>query len=246
VNVTFPPDDIDAEKAETDITMHLPPPVIDHFYTKMLNSTKMAERTCDVMKNYCPDVYAFNGFTSSNRQGRQDCIHQMDALPLAEPNDSGINTIDSNTTGCRHLHANLATLDPELHCPHLSIKPLADIRGNTKCSVSAHYNNSELFTDDDFFLFERVARDSNVDPSTLLQPNVPLDELRTCDGDQSDYSYVLNDVDLPSTFVCKNYLAFQLASGDFNALYWTILWGFIIGYRALSIFFLRYRNTSQI
>ena len=239
INLTYPPGEPIAEKVSTQVVMSNLPLLIDHIYTNLINATKMAESNCEILEKYCPDVFTFNEFAD-----QKDCIRQMNSLPLLETNNAGLNTVDSNTTGCRHLHSSMAMVNPEEHCHHISFRPVVDSRGKTKCSITANYNNKDLFTEEDFFLLERIARSNDLNPVTCFGLPSSVEELGTCDD--SDFLIERSDIVLPLNFMCKNYLALQVVDGDHNVTYWIILWGLVVGLRILSIFFLRFRISSHL
>ena len=72
---------------------------------------------------------------------------------------------DGNSQGCRLLHSVFAQGNPEAHCAHLAINATMDPLGIFKCQNSSSTPPSDLFTDEEFKLFDEFANLYDVDPA---------------------------------------------------------------------------------
>jgi hypothetical protein len=213
----------------------LPPVFITAIYTEYTNSTAMADSACRVMEDVCPEVWVVNGFTS---QG--DCIRQMDSLPVATMNIHGYNTVDGNSTGCRHLHASLAVPAPEVHCPHLSYIPMEDQNGKVKCSESNDFRQEDFFSPSDINLFERAALDFTVNASAMFDRVLETDLAECMESIVETEALEAANI-FPSDYFCETFLDSQGALGDQNTTYWMVLVSFGIVLQCLSPIIMRLR-----
>lgn len=155
------PDDLSTFTIQKE-SVYLPPNFFDFVYENS-QSLAMSSSVCSVHEFACPQEYAYNGYTDV-----LDCVEKMESLPFTTTNTAGINTVDSNSTGCRQLHSSMAAVSPEIHCPHLSFVPMEDTNGKTKCSVSSDFAFEDYFSQEDFVLFQRTAQMNQIDHKTFL------------------------------------------------------------------------------
>jgi len=72
---------------------------------------------------------------------------------------------DGNSQGCRLLHSVMAQENPEVHCAHIAINATVDPFGKIKCQQSSFTPTSDLFTDEEFKLFDEFANLYDIDPA---------------------------------------------------------------------------------
>jgi len=107
---------------------------------EQLDTDEARALVCSILTN--PTCEAALGTTSGDLS-QTDCETELAKLALTE-GDEGY--IDSNTQGCRFLHAVLAETNG-FHCAHISLDPAEDPLGNIKCQVSEDILPTDLFTD---------------------------------------------------------------------------------------------------
>ena len=76
----------------------------------------------------------------------------MEALEKLDVTEGELSYLNSDTQGCRALHAVFARTNPT-HCTHISLFPLEDENGKTKCQKSEALQPTALFTQDDLAQF---------------------------------------------------------------------------------------------
>jgi len=218
----------------TDHNYYYSPRFLERIFLEVSDNTKLADFICETMAELCPETFKFNNFTS-----RQECANLMETLPLATTNVNGLATIDGNSTGCRNLHATLASTNVD-HCPHISYHPQEDKKGQIKCS-SEYQNNfslNDFWDDGDFALFEHTASVFGLDPELQVQFSLTEDDLEQCATNHFDQDSVIGSHILPDQYVCYQYLQEQEATGSRNLQYWMVLLAYIILLRGLSVIFL--------
>jgi len=72
--------------------------------------------------------------------------------------------VDGNSQGCRLVHSVFAQENPEQHCAHIAIDATVDPSGQIKCQKSSFTLPSDLFTDEEFKLFDEFANSYDIDP----------------------------------------------------------------------------------
>ena len=82
-------------------------------------------------------------------------------LPASE---GPLSHVDGNSQGCRALHSVFATLNPGLHCAHLSFDPMQDPNGQIKCQQTKQVKPTDLFAKDDFMLLSDFSLRNDIDP----------------------------------------------------------------------------------
>ena len=217
----------------TDHNYYYSPRYVERVFGEVADTTKLADFICETMASSCPETFKFNNFTS-----RQECANLMETLPLATTNVNGLATIDGNSTGCRNLHAALASINVD-HCPHISYHPQEDKKGRIKCS-SEYQNNfslNDFWDDGDFALFEHTASVFGLDPELQGLFSLTEDDLGQC-ANIFDRDSVIGSHILPDQYVCYQYLQEQEATGSHNLQYWMVLLAYIILLRGLSAIFL--------
>lgn len=219
----------------TDHNYYYSTPFVEHVAQDLSNNTKLADFICETMATTCPGTYKFNNFTS-----RQECANLMETLPQATTNANDLVTFDGNSSGCRNLHATLASRNHD-HCPHLSYYPKEDKKGRIKCSseYQSNYSLNDLWDDGDFALFEHTANVFGFDPELQSEFSLTEDDLEECQSNYFDEDSVIGSHMLPDRYVCYQYLQEQDATGSRNLQYWMVLLAYIILLRGLSVFFLQ-------
>lgn len=91
----------------------------------------------------------------------EDCEARMAALPVAEPITQAV---DGNSIGCRAIHGYLATISPDLHCPHVSLDPILDPKGQLKCQETEDIPLGTLFSETDLTFFRDFQSRQGFDP----------------------------------------------------------------------------------
>lgn len=135
------------------IDVYFTPEFLLQYFTQ-LQTINSAKFVCNVLIGpSCQntDIPELNGNLSEKR-----CIKKLSGLELAE----GQNLyVDSNTQGCRYLHAVFAADNP-VHCAHLSFIPAEDPKGNIKCQTSANTQPSDLFSDEEILKMKTICSTS--------------------------------------------------------------------------------------
>lgn len=242
------PDDKSSFTAVTQ-DLFLPPATIDYIYGSA-SSTVLSSTTCLIMSKFCPDVLSANNFTDE-----LECSQKMESsLPLATVNTAGLSVVDGNSTACRHLHSSLALSQPELHCPHLSLAPMEDIKGQTKCSKSNNFSLEDSFSFEDFTLFRQVAQSAGL-PSENIETAFfkPLNLTGTVDRQETPTKDLIQGLleeslapYLPSgLFACHFYLTeTQNVKSEQLPYYWLALVLFWAFFRSLAFLILRQRTVK--
>jgi len=99
-------------------------------YFSQLDTGNALEFICDTLTG--PSCSSALGKATEQGLSRNECIQDLSELPLAEGESF---YVDSNTKGCRALHAVFAAKN-DLHCAHVSLTPFADHNGIIKCQES--------------------------------------------------------------------------------------------------------------
>lgn len=240
VRISFPRDKSSFSVVTEDLFF---PPSAGNIIEDELKASATSSAACTVLASTCPYEFAVNNFANA-----LDCTERMDGLlPGSTVSDVGLTTVDGNSTGCRHLHAALAAVRPETHCPHLSLIPMEDLDGKVKCNESANYDLRDFFSTEDFTLFRRTAEKGGL-PSDSLETGflrrinatnrgTPLSEL----VERSAVDHVF-----PSTFACHYYLTeLQDTSPDKLLPYGMALVIFWLAFRLLSIWLLKSRALGR-
>jgi len=205
---------------------------------KVLDPSLVGELVCQTMEDFCPAVFDENGFSTID-----DCTAAMAMLPMTTPSvTEGMATLDGNSLGCRHLHAMLARTSPEVHCNHLSVSPIEDINGATKCQVSYNHTYEEFFDPSDLASFDLAAARGGLG-ETQLATNVPTDAKEECiaAGSSDD---IATSLGLPADYFCYSYLETQKATAEDSVIaYWLALLGMLCIFRGLSIYSLKQKGT---
>lgn len=116
--------------------VYFPRSFLENFFT-MLATPQVRSYICDTLEK-CPDAWKKSGLDT---MPRGTCEDRLAVLPVAE---TDMLYIDGNSFGCRLLHAVFATKNSK-HCPHISLEPMMDVKGKTKCSISAGTQLNALF-----------------------------------------------------------------------------------------------------
>lgn len=240
VRLAYHPKDLRSVHIESEAAF-LPPAFVSALYTDLINATALADGTCRVMEFVCPEVYSTNAFSSHG-----DCMERMDSLPISTKNKHGLDTIDGNSTGCRHMHASLAVQSPEMNCPHLSYIPMEDKDGKVECNESNDFSQEDFFSRSDFNLFERVAIEADVNASTLFEPLLESNLTECTTGLIIEPEAWQRAAILPSNFFCRSFLESQDALGDKNSLYWGALVLYMIVVHFLAMACMRLRATVPV
>lgn len=236
LQVTFP-EDLSSLTIKKE-NLFLPPKFFDFVYENS-RSLAMSSSVCHVHESQCPTEYEKNGFTDI-----VDCVEKMESLPITKVNAAGLDTVDSNSTGCRHLHSSMVVLSPEVHCPHLSFVPMEDVNNERKCSASSDYAHEDFFTEEDFVLFQRTAQVNNLDVVTFFNGSASKG---TCSASTISTSSIWSISDALSDHIfCLRYLETQQATDDDGLIttYWIALMGFLAVYSVGGMFLLRRRALS--
>jgi hypothetical protein len=205
------------------------------------NSTVFAMNTCDTLENRCPASWKLDNFTS-----QEECVARMDSLPKVTTNERGIVAADANSTGCRHIHSNLAQQRPGAHCPHISYFPEADRNDKIKCSQSENNAPEDFFDPEDFILFARAAGAGGLDPTEQFKGSLTEADLGTCRNSFIDENALLGSQALPPSYFCAQYLESQNATGENNTQYWLVLVGMLVAIRLLAMFLLRKKAGNRM
>ena len=195
-----------------------------------VDANKVSNEICTTMQDSCPDVFQVNGFDSI-----KSCTEKLSLLPRREEVD-GFLYDDGNTIGCRTVHMFLAQKNNEDHCPHISLVPIEDKNGLTKCSKSKHLNQSDYFSSQSFDGFDRIANAYGMDPEKPISI-VAETEAGACTRDFNQDVLMFFASSNPE-FVCAITLSEQKATDEYKGQYWATLVGIIVLFRALSVFFL--------
>jgi hypothetical protein len=124
------------------------------FFDDLLNSDPTRRFVCEqVMAGPCEPQLNITNVTA--------CEETLNLLPTAQ---GSFNHIDGNSQGCRALHGYLASIDPTIHCSHLSFTPLVDPNGKIKCQTSLFVPPTDLFSEADIQALRSYAEKYNIDP----------------------------------------------------------------------------------
>lgn len=127
---------------------------VDLLFGSFLNSNMTREYVCDIIEGPC----------SSYVVGTPaDCEGALEALPVTE-SSSTLQVVDSNSQGCRALHAVFAATNPTQHCPHISLTPTPDPDGSIKCDTSQNIQVSDLFAENELERFRVFSEKYGLDP----------------------------------------------------------------------------------
>ena len=137
------------------IEIYYPPGFLELIFGNLLNSENTRSWICGLLRGTC------SPYVDKEQQG--NCENRLAALPTTQGDSKDI---DGNSQGCRDLHAVLASINPQNHCPHISLSPLADPSGQIKCQDSSRMNirPSDLFSEADFAAFDEFAIANGFDP----------------------------------------------------------------------------------
>lgn len=241
VRLAYPGEDLLRSAYIESEAAFLPPAFVSALYTDLINTTALTDGICRVMEFVCPEVYAANAFSSHG-----ECMERMESLPVSTKNKHGLDTVDGNSTGCRHMHASLALQSPAIHCPHLSFTPMEDKDGKVECSASNDFSQEDFFSRSDFNLFERVAVEADVNTSTLFEPLLESNVTDCPTGSIIEPEAWQRAAILPSNFFCRSFLESQDALGNQNSLYWGALVLIMIVVHFLAMACMRLRATVPV
>ena len=133
----------------TRVNVFYPTGFLSLFFDVLLNSDKTRDFVCSTMSDPC------NLPPSTKRR----CMENLKSLPTT------INSyVDSNSQGCRALHAVFAAANPQHHCAHLSFTPMLDPDNSIKCQESSNILPSDLFDAADFAIFNAFMIEQGIDP----------------------------------------------------------------------------------
>lgn len=126
------------------------------FFGSGLGSQNTRKFVCEqVVNGQCKDILSTTNSTV-------DCENKMEALSLG---DGPLFRVDGKTQTCRALHAVFAQKNPEMHCAHLSFEPMKDPKGRIKCQTSGTTVPTDLFTENEFNIFNTFAIAKGIDPA---------------------------------------------------------------------------------
>jgi len=130
----------------------------------MQDSDNTRAYICSVMGNECADLLP----------AVDNCTERLEALPYvtSSPVDDTVFSYQTNSLGCRGLHAAFAQVNPEQHCAHISFEPMADPDGKIKCQdgyAGEIFKHSDLFTEQDLAGFEQYMAENGFDPSSGIE-----------------------------------------------------------------------------
>ena len=111
----------------------------------------------DVSREYICDTA--NGVCSGITDPISNCTDELAALEVLTEGHA-----DGNSQGCRLVHSVFAQENPEQHCAHIAIDATVDPSGQIKCQNSSFTLPSDLFTDEEFKLFDEFANSYDIDP----------------------------------------------------------------------------------
>jgi hypothetical protein len=147
------------------INVFLPNGFIDLVFNVLHNSDNSRAFVCSVITGPCKSIVGFNGTAES-------CEETLAALPMVDEIEEAL-YFDGDSQGCRTLHAVFANTNPENHCAHISFEPMADPKGAFKCRESVGISSSDLFTEDDFRIFNDFCTANGIDPEVGHDEVVP-------------------------------------------------------------------------
>ena len=126
------------------IDLYYTPEVVQAIFAN-LGGPNTRKFVCELLSSPgCANVLAKNGNITVNK-----CIEALEKSDVAEGELSYLN---SDTQGCHALHAVFVRTNPT-HCTHISLFPLEDENGKTKCQKSEALQPTALFTQDDLAQF---------------------------------------------------------------------------------------------
>lgn len=134
----------------TRVNVFYPTGFLSFFFDVLLNSDKTRDFVCSTMSNPC------NLPPSTKRR----CMKKLKNLPTTIES-----YFDSNSQGCRALHAVFAKDNPEHHCAHLSFTPMLDPDNKIKCQESSNILPTDLFDAVDFEVFNAFMIEQGIDPA---------------------------------------------------------------------------------
>jgi hypothetical protein len=117
---------------------------------------------CSVMETECAEELP--------EGAADDCLTKLSSseMPFTTSGDDGILRFEEDSSSCRALHAALAQIDSEQHCPHISFEPMEDPNGKTKCQpggAGTLYTHQDLFTAEQLSNFAQYMEDAGFDES---------------------------------------------------------------------------------
>jgi len=124
------------------------------------DTEQLSTYVCEVMANQCEEVFAMNGFASFS-----SCVSQVKELHFTD--EEGY--LDGQSIGCLVLHSVLAS-ENSFHCPHISLIPMEDGNGETKCQVSSRLDPLDIVTQEQIDFFDGVLTRQGIDPSLGIKP----------------------------------------------------------------------------
>jgi len=120
------------------------------FFGYVINSSNTRKFICTVIERDC----------KSYIKSTANCIQSLEAMPATDSNGH----VDGLSQGCRALHAVFAGTNVK-HCPHISFSPMQDMHGKTKCQTTENILPSNLFTSNEFMLFNKFCIKVGLDPA---------------------------------------------------------------------------------
>ena len=226
---------------------YLPVGFTESHVATMVNETATAVQICETLQGSCPESYVRDSYVNFD-----DCVERMLSLPLQTYNERGVLVSDSNSTGCRIIHASLAAVDP-YHCPHVSFYEEEDAKGKIKCSEGNNFAFEDFYTDNDLALFASLAEKNDWDPVQQINGPLAEDDAGTCRQSYANTSPELFDITITgssstsrsidaNSLYCASYLDIQNATGEHTVEYWFALVGIFVAVRVLGLVALR-RNV---
>jgi len=156
----------------------------------LLDTDKNLQYICDILTGpSCADVNELDGNLSTKK-----CMKKK--LESFQCQKVGA-YVDSNTRGCRALHAVFAEDNPT-HCAHISLAPVEDVNGKIKCQESEGILPSDLFSEDEILSLEQMClNDKQIGSASCVKIS---DQLPVCEDDKT-FKYKGR-----SNKKCKNFL----------------------------------------
>jgi len=140
------------------VHVYYPRDFLTIFFDYVLNSANTRMYICTIIEGAC------SPYISST----SDCVQSLAAMPTVDSNGH----VEGLSQGCRALHAVFAEKNIK-HCPHISFTPMQDEHGRTKCQTTGSILASDLFTSDEFTLYEKFCTKVGLDPTkghTIVVP----------------------------------------------------------------------------
>jgi hypothetical protein len=140
------------ENYNKEMFVFYPKEFLRFMFVTLLDNNKVDEYICNELEKDC-----------NNTAGAptDECVANLNKMPVAE--DESLH-VDGLTKGCRQIHAVLAGLFPEGHCPHISFTPMEDPQGRIKCQESKGLEPEDFFDEDDFAAYEAFQIEMGIDP----------------------------------------------------------------------------------